>query len=54
MKAKKLSPYSAIFVITLFGAAATLFIIDASKSLEMEAEYANIDTDDLVNADFGS
>ena len=52
MKGKKLSVYAAALIITLFGAGATLLILDVSNTAIAEAEYAFVNPFD-VNADFG-
>ncbi len=53
MKGKKLSTYAAAFIITLFGAGATLLIVNAADMMSAETEYANIDPTSL-ETDFGS
>ncbi len=50
MKSKKLSVYTAAFVITLFGAGATMMIVTAIEV--PEPEYANLDPFSQ-DADFG-
>jgi len=50
MKSKKLSIYTAAFVITLFGAGATMMIVGAINV--SEPEYAHIDPFS-PDADFG-
>ena len=47
MKGKKLSVYTAALMITLFGGAATLLIVDVANSPLTEIGYANLDPETM-------
>jgi hypothetical protein len=51
MRGKTLSTYAAVFIITLFGAAATLLIVDTAHSVADVGMYAGVDPFD-PNADY--
>jgi hypothetical protein len=52
MKGKRLSSYAGALIITLFGAFATMLIVDATYATAESMEYAQLDPTSL-DTDFG-